>query len=114
MKKYLLITLILCGAVLFSACGRTEPSPVFPSAAPSEESSPETAAPSEGTGAETESAAWTPDGPVTMIVAYKVGSGTDNTARVLTKFAEKYIGQSVEIENMDGGSGSDGFWFDEP
>ena len=30
-----------------------------------------------------------PDGPVTMIVAYKAGSGTDNTARVLAKYAEK-------------------------
>ena len=29
-----------------------------------------------------------PDGPVTMIVAYKAGSGTDNTARVLAKFRD--------------------------
>ena len=98
MKKMLLITLILCTAFLFTACGGTEPS-----------SPAQPAASSEVSDAEPESAAWSPDGPVTMIVAYKVGSGTDNTARVLTKFAEKYIGQTVEIENIDGGSGSDGW-----
>ena len=98
MKKYLLITLILCAAFALSACGSAEPSP---------DSQPD--APPEASATEPESGAWAPDGPVTMIVAYKVGSGTDNTARVLTKFAEKYIGQTVEIENIDGGSGSDGW-----
>ena len=98
MKKYFLITLILCMAFALIACGAAEPSPV---------SQPDTSL--EAPDAEPENAAWAPDGPVTMIVAYKVGSGTDNTARVLTKFAEKYIGQIVEIENIDGGSGSDGW-----
>ncbi len=50
-----------------------------------------------------------PDGPVTMIVAYKAGSGTDNTARVLAKYAEKYVGQTIVIENVEGGSGSIGW-----
>ena len=98
MKKHFFIMLILCAAFALIACGAAEPSPVSqPDASP------------ESFAAEPESAAWAPDGPVTMIVAYKVGSGTDNTARVLTKFAEKYIGQPVEIENIDGGSGSDGW-----
>ena len=101
MKKYLLITLILCAAFVLTACGTAEPSPVS-----QPDASPEVPAVEPE---EPESVAWTPDGPVTMIVAYKVGSGTDNTARVLTKFAEKYIGQPVEIENIDGGSGSDGW-----
>ncbi|MCR5725431.1 MAG: tripartite tricarboxylate transporter substrate binding protein [Treponema sp.] len=52
---------------------------------------------------------WKPSGTVTMIVAYKAGSGTDNTARVLTSYAEKYIGQSVVIDNKEGGSGSIGW-----
>ena len=52
---------------------------------------------------------FTPDGPVTMIVAYKAGSGTDNTARVLAKYAEKYVGQTIVIENVEGGSGSIGW-----
>ena len=50
-----------------------------------------------------------PDGPVSMIVAYKAGSGTDNTARILAKYAEKYVGQSIVIDNAEGGSGSIGW-----
>ena len=53
-------------------------------------------------------AGWTPSEPVNMIVAYKAGSGTDNTARVLSQFATKYIGQTVVIDNQEGGSGSIG------
>lgn len=47
---------------------------------------------------------WTPKENVTMIVSYKAGSGTDNTARVLAAYAEKYIGKPVIIENLEGGS----------
>ena len=50
-----------------------------------------------------------PDGPVSLIVAYKAGSGTDNTARILAKYAEKYVGQTIVIENIEGGSGSIGW-----
>ena len=52
---------------------------------------------------------WKPSGTVTMIVAYKAGSGTDNTARVLTSYAEKYVGQTLVIDNKEGGSGSIGW-----
>lgn len=55
------------------------------------------------------SANWKPNGTVTMIVAYKAGSGTDNTARVLTSYAEKYVGQTLVIDNKEGGSGSIGW-----
>ena len=50
-----------------------------------------------------------PDGPVSMIVAYKAGSGTDNTARILAKYAEKYVGQTIVIDTVEGGSGSIGW-----
>ena len=50
-----------------------------------------------------------PNGPVNMIVAYKAGNGTDQTARILAKYAEKYIGQTIVIDNVDGGSGSIGW-----
>ena len=50
-----------------------------------------------------------PNGPVTLIVAYKAGNGTDITARILAKHAEKYIGQTIIIDNQDGGSGSKGW-----
>ncbi len=33
-----------------------------------------------------------------MIVAYKAGLGTDNTARVLTQYATEYIGKTAEFE----------------
>ena len=59
--------------------------------------------------APTARAEFKPDGPVTMIISYKAGSGTDNTARVLAKYAEKYIGQTIVIENVEGGSGSIGW-----
>ena len=59
--------------------------------------------------AATACADFAPNGPVTMIVAYKAGSGTDNTARVLAKYAEKYVGQTIVIENVEGGSGSIGW-----
>ncbi len=45
-----------------------------------------------------ETGEWKPSGTVTMIVAYKAGSGTDNTARVLTSYAEKYVGQHIVID----------------
>ena len=44
-----------------------------------------------------------------MIVSYKAGNGTDVTARILAQYAEKYIGQTIVIENIDGGSGSIGW-----
>ena len=50
-----------------------------------------------------------PTGPVSMIVSYKAGSGTDNTARILAKYAEKYVGQTIVIENVEGASGSQGW-----
>ena len=53
--------------------------------------------------------AWAPSKNVTVIVAYKAGSGTDNTARVLSKFAADKIGKTLVIQNLEGGSGSIGW-----
>ena len=53
--------------------------------------------------------AWAPSKNVTIIVAYKAGSGTDNTARVLSKFATETIGKTLVIQNLEGGSGSIGW-----
>ena len=46
--------------------------------------------------------AWTPDGDVTVIVAYKAGSGTDTGARLLASQAEKYVGKTLIINNLPG------------
>ena len=53
--------------------------------------------------------AWAPRKNVTVIVAYKAGSGTDNTARVLSKFANETVGKTLVIQNQEGGSGSIGW-----
>ena len=86
MKKVFAIALALCLIFSLAACGGSGSSSGGAKGGP-----------------------FTPDGPITLIVAYKAGSGTDNTARVLAKYAEKYLGQTLVIENVDGGSGSIGW-----
>lgn len=93
MKKYLAMTLALCMVFSLCACG-SQPAPAATEAPAAEASAPE---------------GWAPDGPVTMIVSYKAGNGTDVTARILAQYAEKYVGQTIVIENVDGGSGSIGW-----
>jgi len=87
MKKIIALVLVaLMCCALFAGCGNDAPAASDPS----------------GDG-------WKPDGPVTMTVSYKAGNGTDVTARILAQYAEKYIGQTIVIENIDGGSGSIGW-----
>ena len=100
MKKFLALMMALMMALSLVACGGADKPAPSPSDSPSN-------APAE-TGS-TEPEGWAPDGPVTMIVAYKAGNGTDVTARILAQYAEKYIGQTIVIENVDGGSGSIGW-----
>lgn len=45
-------------------------------------------------------AAWKPTKDVKVIVAYKVGSGTDTGARLLTNSAKKYVGQTIGFINL--------------
>lgn len=54
-------------------------------------------------------AAWTPQGDVTVIVAYKAGSGTDTGARLLASQAEKNIGKNLIIQNLPGADGKIGW-----
>lgn len=95
MKKILCMTLALALVLALAGCGGTSSAPAS-SAAPAASGS-------------TAPAAWAPSENVTMIVAYKAGSGTDNTARVLSAYAEKYVGKTLVIENLEGGSGSIGW-----
>lgn len=53
--------------------------------------------------------AWAPDGDVTVIVAYKAGSGTDTGARLLSMQAEKQIGKTLVINNLPGADGKIGW-----
>ena len=46
-----------------------------------------------------------PKQPIKFIVQYAAGGGVDVTARLVAKYAEKYLGQSIVVENITGGSG---------
>src|SRR6476660_4758286 len=50
-------------------------------------------------------AAWKPSRPVTMVVPWAAGGGTDATARIIGAIMEKEIGQPVNVVNRTGGSG---------
>lgn len=52
----------------------------------------------------TASAAW-PTRPITIIVPWGAGGGTDATARVIGSLLEKELGQPVNVVNRTGGSG---------
>ncbi len=49
-------------------------------------------------------AAW-PERPLTLIVPWGAGGGTDATARIIGSLLEKEIGQPVNVVNRTGGSG---------
>jgi tripartite-type tricarboxylate transporter receptor subunit TctC len=44
-----------------------------------------------------------PEKPVTLIVPFAAGGGTDIGTRIYTKYVEKYLGQPLVIKNVDGG-----------
>ena len=49
-------------------------------------------------------AAW-PERPITLVVPWGAGGGTDATARIIGSLLEKEIGQPVTVVNRTGGSG---------
>ncbi|MFC0272080.1 tripartite tricarboxylate transporter substrate binding protein [Metabacillus herbersteinensis] len=46
-----------------------------------------------------------PNKPITLIVSYDAGGGTDSGARVLMPYVEKELGVAVNVVNKPGGSG---------
>ncbi|MFB9949048.1 tripartite tricarboxylate transporter substrate binding protein [Rhizobium puerariae] len=52
-----------------------------------------------------EAAAEYPERPVTLVIGYPAGGGTDIQSRVLVPFLEKYLGTSVIVENREGAGG---------
>jgi len=53
----------------------------------------------------TAQAQWTPNRPITMVVPWGAGGGTDATARFVGAALEKELGQPVNVVNRTGGSG---------
>jgi tripartite-type tricarboxylate transporter receptor subunit TctC len=50
-----------------------------------------------------------PSKPIVLIVPYSPGGGTDVAARVIAKFVEPYLGQSIVVENKPGAGGQVGW-----
>lgn len=50
-----------------------------------------------------------PKKPISMIVAYSPGGGTDTAARVVAKYVQPYLGQRLIIQNKPGAGGQIGF-----
>lgn len=50
-----------------------------------------------------------PSKPVTVVVAYSAGGGTDIAARLLNQFAEKHLKQPLVVLNKGGAGGEIGF-----
>lgn len=49
--------------------------------------------------------AWSPDRPLTLVVPWGAGGGTDAVARMIANLMEKDLGQPVNVVNRTGGSG---------
>lgn len=50
-------------------------------------------------------AAQYPERPVTLVIGYPAGGGTDIQSRALVPYLEKYLGTSVIVENREGAGG---------
>ncbi|QTM99559.1 tripartite tricarboxylate transporter substrate binding protein [Sediminibacillus dalangtanensis] len=50
-----------------------------------------------------------PDKSIQMVVAYSPGAATDTQARIIAKYAKKYLGQEMVIVNKPGGGGQVGW-----
>src|SRR5258708_3132719 len=46
-----------------------------------------------------------PERPITLIVPWGAGGGTDATARIIAALMEKELGQPINVVNRTGGSG---------
>jgi len=53
-------------------------------------------------------AAW-PERPITLVVAFPAGGGTDVAARTLARFMERELGQSIVVLNRGGAGGEIGW-----
>lgn len=92
MKKVVAILLLLVMALTLTACGPKAPAP--------------TAAPTPPPAENTPPAATWPNGDVTILAGYAVGSLTDINIRTIADWITKETGASVIVENNDVGGGA--------
>jgi tripartite-type tricarboxylate transporter receptor subunit TctC len=50
-----------------------------------------------------------PEKSIELIVAFTSGAATDTQARIISKYANKYLGQEIVIINKPGGGGQVGW-----
>lgn len=98
MKKCLAFLMALAMVLTLCACGSGDKEQ---EAAEPEETAAPTAVPKVSD--------WTPDSPVTLIVAAEEGSADDLAARLLVKYAAEYVGESIYLENIPGKDGFTGW-----
>ena len=99
MKKLLSVLMVFVLMLALAACGSNvkESSTNAETKAPQPTQTETTKAPDSGE--------WKPTGPITLVVCFSAGGGTDIGARVLVPFLEKELGVTVNVENVPGGSG---------
>lgn len=91
---FMTLSLVACGTSGDSGAESTPP------ASQNENQQSET----EGTDTSSEYASY-PEEPITVIVAYGAGGGTDISARILLPYVEKELGVPLNVVNITGGSG---------
>jgi len=96
MKKKIVLLLALMMVFSLAACSPAADEPTAPA-------QPGAEAPAEG------GLGGYPTKPVEVIVAYAAGGGTDVGARLLLSEAEKVLGQSMVVINIEGAGGEIGF-----
>lgn len=95
MKKLLALLLALCMVFALCACG--DSAQPASTQATAESAAPESEAP--------EDTAWTPDGPITLIVPFGAGGQTDLVSRAIAQAVEEVTGWTIVVENMAGSGG---------
>lgn len=101
MKKMLALLLALAMVFALCACGNTAAAP-----APTAEATPETAA--DAAPAEEKTLDY-PTQPITMMVAWTAGGGSDLLTRAIAADAPEFIGVNMNVTNREGAGGTIGF-----
>lgn len=104
MKKALLALLVACSLMLgIAGCGPTAsqptPTPASTPQVPASATQPTETAPAKSD---------YPKAPITWIVPYSAGGGTDLAVRTFIKYLEPLVGQSIVVSNLSGGGGTIG------